>query len=94
MAGLIERMMSGFRDDKADELKAKYRVVFLQNAYGLDVLDDILRECSFFSTLSPEDPGQIALHNLGKMILAKCGILAEDTTRGMVEALSTLNTEV
>jgi hypothetical protein len=60
---------------------------------GAKVLDDILRECSFFCTLNPEDAGQVALHNFSKSLLAKIGIWTDANTEGIVKALYTLPTQ-
>lgn len=68
-------------------MQAKYRLTFL-TPHGLDVLDDILRHCSYFSTLDPYDPAAVALANLGKVILANMGVVTDGKTRDYIEALS------
>ncbi len=65
-----------------------YQNTFLRDHETLDVLDDILREASFFSTLAPDDAGQIALHNLCKVILKKMGIWKDDKTKTIIERLA------
>lgn len=72
------------------EMQAKYRLVFLKSSYGLDVLEDLFREMSFFSTLDPTSPGQIALHNACKVILGKLGIISDGNTRAMLQALANI----
>lgn len=72
------------------ELMAKYRLLFLDSSIGIDVLDDILRECSFYASLNPDSPGQIALHNLGKLILNKCGIWNDGNTGDILRNIRSL----
>lgn len=68
-------------------LRDAYRAVFL-NDLGREVLDDILRHCSYWSTIDPADEGQVALGNLGKLIMAKLGIVSDENTISILQALS------
>ena len=65
-----------------------YQNTFLRDYETRECLDDILRECSTFSTLNPNDPGQIALHNLGKLILMKMGVWKDEKTKAIIEKLA------
>ena len=70
-----------------EEVRDKYRAIFL-TPMGMDVLADILTECHFGCTLDPENVVQISEHNVGVLILAKCGIFGNSTKREVVVALS------
>ena len=71
------------------EIRAKYRTVFLQGTVGRDVLADILIDlCKFGTTLNPENPAQVAEHNVGVAILSKCGIFSEETKDDVIRALA------
>ena len=68
------------------ELQAKYRMVF-SDTFGRDVLSDILMECHYGDHLDINNPAQIAVHNVGTMILAKMGIYSENTRNDVINAL-------
>ncbi len=80
------KQMMKWKDSKR-AMQAKYRQTFL-TPHGMDVLDDILRHCSYFDTLDPYDPAAVALANLGKVIMANMGVISDGTTRDYIEALS------
>jgi len=71
-------------------LRDAYRAVFLTSPSGREVLDDILRHCSYWSTIDPESPAQAALSNLGKLIMARLGIVTEDNTEAIIMALGNI----
>lgn len=54
----------------------------------MQVLADILKICHFGCTLDMDNPHQVAEYNVGVAIMAKLGILAEDTLFDVVNALS------
>ena len=70
----------------SDELSQKYRHVFL-TPIGREVLADILSMCHFGCTLVPENPAQIAEHNVGVAILANCGIFGPERQNAVMNAL-------
>jgi len=73
---------------KPDEMTDKYRAVFMSSPMGLEVLADILTECHFGCTLQTEV--QMNEHNIGTVILAKCGVFARGTRMDVIRALSTV----
>ena len=89
----LRRILDDQEAIAAQEMQAKYRMVLVHNPTGRAVLTDILETLSFFSTLNPDSPGQIALHNAAKTLLANCGILISDNTRAITEALCNTPTE-
>lgn len=76
--------------EEEERIAMFYRNVFFGTEEGKEVLDDILRELSFFSTNNPEDIAQAALSNAGKVILAKCGIWTDENTRSIIDVLGTV----
>lgn len=73
-----------------DEIRAKYRQVFLHSQLGKDVLADILKLCKFGCSLDPENLVQVSEYNVGVAILHRLGILAEDTLEDVVRALASI----
>ena len=71
-------------------INAKYRVVFLQNTLGQDVLGDILQTCHFGCMLDADNKQQVGEYNIGMDILHKCGIFAEDTLEQVIRALASV----
>ena len=73
------------------KIKEKYQYI-LCRGIGLDVLADILVMCHFGSSLDLEDKHQVAEHNVGVAILAKCGIFGNPkvSMESIVRALSSL----
>lgn len=71
------------------DLTAKYRAVF-GNVMGQEVLADILSMTHFGNTLNPDNPAQIAEHNVGIAILAKMGVFSKETKRDVVKALAAI----
>lgn len=84
------KVMEEYIEQERKSLAAKYRLVFLANDIGIDVLDDILRECKFFASIDPDLQGQVALHNLGKLILNKCGIWNDRNTGDILRNIRSL----
>ena len=74
--------------DAPKEIMAKYRVVFLQNTVGQDVLGDILQTCHFGGMLDSDNKQQVGEYNAGLAILHKCGIFGEDTLEQVIRALA------
>ena len=72
--------------EPVDDVEPKYRYTF-GSPMGREVLADILAECHFGSTLNPDNPAQVAEHNIGVMILAKCGIFGPETRVDVINAL-------
>jgi hypothetical protein len=71
------------RTKEAQEMQEKYRAVF-GSGLGLDVLVDMMSMLHYGSTLDPDNPLQIAEHNLAVTILASCGVHATDNFRNLV----------
>ena len=71
------------------ELTEKYHAV-LCSGLGVDVLVDILAMCHFGATLDIENKHQIAEHNVGVAILAKCGIFGSESMLEVVRALCSI----
>ncbi len=77
--------------DTPEQLRAKYRAIFLQSTWGKDVLADILIDiCEFGSTLEPDDKAQVARHNVGVMILRRLGTFSEETRDDVIRALASV----
>lgn len=72
---------------KQEEWSNKYRRVFFGTHEGVEVLDDILRECGYYNTLNPDSPAVVAIHNVAKVILSKMGLVENGDT---VEVLKTM----
>ncbi len=71
------------------DLMLKYRAVFLKyESPGREVLADILKECHFGYTLDPDNKVMVAEHNIGVMILHKCGVFAEGTRLDILRQLA------
>ena len=71
----------------SNELMAKYRLVF-GNPIGQEVLSDILTMTHFGQTLNPDNPANVAEHNVGVAILANMGVFSRDTKMDVIRALS------
>jgi hypothetical protein len=67
----------------------KYRAIFL-TPMGLEVLADILEMCHFGCTLDPDNKVMVSEHNLGVVILSKCGIFSKGTKDSVIMALATV----
>jgi hypothetical protein len=74
-----------------ENVRNKYRAIFL-SPMGLDVLADILQVCHFGCTLDPDNKVQVSEHNVGVMILAKCGVFSEDRLQDAIRALCSMPT--
>ncbi len=75
--------------DTPEQLRAKYRTVFLRGVWAQDVLADILIDiCEFGSTLEPDDKAQVARYNVGVMILRRLGTFSEETRDDVIRALA------
>ena len=84
MAGMGE--FEALVPEPKESIEPKYRSIF-GSPMGREVLADILTECHFGSTLNPDNPAQVAEHNIGVMILAKCGIFGPGTRVNVINAL-------
>ena len=74
-------------DGQHAKLIEKYRKVFF-NPLGFEVLADVLAQCHFGCTVNPDDKVQVAEHNVGIMILSRCGVFAPGTMKDVILALS------
>ncbi len=52
-----------------------YRALFLENPTGRMVLEHMLVELQFFNTIDPDNAEQVTLHNYGKLLLKRLGVL-------------------
>ncbi len=76
------------------DLIARYRVTFLQNDMGRDVLADILQSARFLQFQTPGNTQDAAGQNFSLTILQRCGILTESTSmREIVDALAQIAPE-
>lgn len=75
------------------DMMEKYRAVFLSSDIGKEVLGDILTVCEFGCTLVPSDQGRIGKHNVGVMILGKCGVFGKGTLPQVLNAFAAVMPE-
>ena len=62
----------------------KYRAVFFGSDMGKEVLGDILSSCHFLESLSNE--ASMDEHNVGTLILNKCGVTGTGTLPQLINA--------
>ncbi len=75
--------------DTPEQLRAKYRTIFLRNVWGQDVLADILNDmCHFGNTLDPDNKVQVAEYNVGVSILQRLGTFSEETREDVIRVLA------
>ena len=71
----------------------EYRSVFLSTDAGRAVFGDILSHCHFGESLDANDPQGVAEHNLGVLLLSRCGIFSQGTLPLVLNALSAVTPE-
>lgn len=85
--GDTEKFLELERGNSEKAMGDTYRRVFFGTHEGVEVLDDILRECRYYDTLPTDNPAVIAMHNVAKVILSKMGLVESGNT---VEVLKTM----
>lgn len=71
----------------------KYRHTFFRDPICLEVLGDILQHCHFGETLNLDNPHEIAEHNVGIVILNKCGVFGNGTLPQVLNAFTAVTPE-
>ena len=75
--------------DTPEQLRAKYRTIFLGGIWSQDVLADILVNlCHFGNTLDPDNRAQVGEYNVGVAILQRLGTFSEETREDVIRALA------
>jgi len=64
------------------DIRAKYHYLFSKGV-GPEVLADILYNCNCLALLDPDNKEKIGEHNIGIMIMAKCGIFGADRMKDL-----------
>ena len=77
-----------------DNRMEKYRYVLLGSEMGLEVLGDILSMCHLGVPLDSDNPQSIGEHNVGVVILNKCGIFGTNTLPQVLKAFTAVTPEL